>query len=282
METGSNQHRPRPLGRGCQGVLHCWLALLPATSFAAALNDTGQSQCYDGSTMVACTAGNTGDGAAYPRQDGRYGRDAAATTGYLIKSGGGAAGFDFTKICNNGQAAGTGSCPATPSLGPNPTDWACTLDNTTGLTWEVKTATATDLRYFNHTYTWYSTDNATNGGNAGSLGSDTCGGTLAAPPYNNQCNTANYVAAVNAVALCNYTDWRLPRLPELQGLPHFGVYSPSIDSGYFPNTLSSYYWTATNYAASPADAWVVHFGNGLSDASNKADNYDVRLVRGGQ
>ncbi len=54
---------------------------------AAGLNDTGQSLCYDGTNMVACTATNTGDAAPYPRQDGRYGRDAAATAGALTKIG---------------------------------------------------------------------------------------------------------------------------------------------------------------------------------------------------
>ncbi len=58
----------------------------------AGLNDSGQMLCYDGTnTLVACDASNTGDGATYPRQDGRYGRDAAATTGALTKIGGGAA-----------------------------------------------------------------------------------------------------------------------------------------------------------------------------------------------
>jgi hypothetical protein len=49
----------------------------PFAALATGLNDTGQSLCYDGSTLVACTDANTGDVATYPRQDGRHGRDAS-------------------------------------------------------------------------------------------------------------------------------------------------------------------------------------------------------------
>ena len=71
--------------------------LLPALAAAqtAPLNDTGQTLCYDGSALVACTAGNTGNAATHPGQDGRFGRDAAQAAGALPpKTGGGAAGFD--------------------------------------------------------------------------------------------------------------------------------------------------------------------------------------------
>ncbi len=89
---------------------------------AAELPDTGQDLCDNGSNvLVACAAANTGDAAVYPRQDGRFGRDAAATAGALIKVGGGAAGFDYTKIANDGTTLAAGA-----ALGPAATDWACT------------------------------------------------------------------------------------------------------------------------------------------------------------
>ena len=40
----------------------------------------------------------------------------------------------YTKIANDGSAL-----PETAVLGSNPKDWACTKDNKTGLTWEIKT-----------------------------------------------------------------------------------------------------------------------------------------------
>jgi len=247
------------------------LFLTQATS-AAGLNDTGQQTCYNGSTLVACsTAANTGDAATYPRQDGRYGRDAAATTGALTKSGGGAAGFDFTALDATGQ-------PTTPSSGPTP--HPCVRDNVTNLTWEVKTNDG-GLRDQDWTYTWYSTNSATNGGNEGGIGSSTCGGTLSA--YSNRCNTANYIIAVNAVALCGFTDWRLPNIRELLTLVHYGASTPSIDTTYFPNTVASSFWSASSYGPFPAHAWFVQFIDDSVYALGKRDSgFRVRLVRGGQ
>ncbi|MDS4025769.1 MAG: DUF1566 domain-containing protein [Candidatus Contendobacter sp.] len=244
------------------------LFLTPAAP-AAGLNDSGQQTCYNGSTLVACTAANTGDAATYPRQDGRYGRDAAATTGALTKSGG-AAGFDFTALDATGQ-------PTTPSSGPTP--HPCVRDNVTNLTWEVKTDDG-GLRDRDWIYAWYSTDNATNGGNAGNSGGDSCGGTLAA--YANRCNTTNYIAAVNAAALCGFTDWRLPSVRELQTLVHYGASNPAIDTTYFPNTPASLFWSASSYGSDPALAWIVYFLDGFVGTDTKVLGDLVRLVRGGQ
>lgn len=131
---------------------------------ASGLNDTGQTRCYDiAGTAIPCAAAPAGD-------DGRYGRDAAAAAGRLSKTGGGAAGFDFTKIANNGS-----EIPSGASLGGRSNDWACTRDNVTGLTWEVKTTGPTDLRYSGHRYWWYDTNDLENGGNRGSVGNGSTG-----------------------------------------------------------------------------------------------------------
>ena len=223
---------------------------------------------------MACSAAVGGDAGVNPRQDARYGRDAQAAAGSLTKIGAGAAGFDFSKIANNGSTLG-----ANATLGTATTDWACTKDNVTGLIWEVKTTSG--LRSVSHTFTGYSTNAATNGGNAGALGTNICGGTLAA--YSNQCNTQNYVAAVNAAALCCATDWRLPSRRELLTIVHAGATIPSIDGTYFPNTsATNWHWTSATYAAGPAYAWIVGFYGGGSNADLKAyEGYVVRLVRGG-
>ena len=241
---------------------------------AAGMNDTGQTLCYDASnTGVACSASVGGDNGVNPRQDGRYGRDAAATAGRLTKVGAGSAGFDFTKIANNGSVL-----PANAALGTAPTDWACTKDNVTGLTWEVKTASG--LRSSAHTYSWYSTDTATNGGVAGDVGTNTCGGTLSG--YSNQCNTANYATAVNATGLCGGTDWYLPSIRELWSifLVGAGVF-PSVDSVYFPNTALAAYLSRTT-TVSLTSIWFVHFDDAYSVATGKvATSNAVRLVRRG-
>ena len=154
---------------------------------AAGLNDSGQTLCYDGSAaLVACDAANTGDAAPYPGQDCRYGRgDTATAASAQPKAGAGAKGFDYTKIANNGTAL-----VAAAALGTAATDWACTRDNITGLTWEIsRPPRSPTLRYTAHTYTWYNGDGNTNGGNAGGAGTNTCRATLPG----SQCNTQAFV-----------------------------------------------------------------------------------------
>lgn len=256
------------------GLASALLLAPTAQAQTGRLNDTGQTSCYDAANAVAtCNTATTGNAGTRPHQDGRYGRDAAQAAGQLpTKTGAGAAAFDFTKIANNGTPLAAGA-----TLGTNPTDWACTRDNVTGLVWEVKTTSG--LRSSAHTYTWYSASN--NGGNAGSVGSNTCGGTLSG--YSNQCNTANYVAAVNAAGLCGATDWRLPTRRELLGIVHNGLTTgPMVDATYLPNTQSDWYWTSDTYTLGPAGAWIVFFYGGGTGAVNKTASFFVRLVRSGQ
>ena len=263
--------------RSSLALLTLALVLAP-TAIAAGLNDTGQTVCYQGSSSTSgpCSAAVTGDASLWPRQDGRYGRDARASKGLLTKVGSGAAGFDFTKVANDGTTPATGL-----ALGANPADWACTKDNVTGLIWEVKTAAA-GLRNVGHTYTWYSAA-TTNLGNPGSVGTTaTCGNTLGANP----CNTQSYVVAVNAAnsgaGLCGHNDWRLPTPRELLTIVHAGLGNPAIDGAYFPNTIGNEHWTAPTTAFAPANAWAVEFYQGASVGRSKSTNsLYIRLVRGG-
>jgi hypothetical protein len=262
-----------------------WLVLLIASADvrSAGLNDTGQTDCFNATNdRVACSAQVGGDRSVNPRQDGRYGRDAAARNGALTKIGGGAGGFDFTKIANDGS-----TLAASVALGANATQWACTKDNVTGLTWEVKTTSG--LRSVDHRYSWYSTNTSTNGGNAGTLGSNTCGGSLAAAPHNNQCNTQNYAAAVNAAGLCGARDWRVPTRKELLSIMNLNQ-NYSIDETYFPNNPRGVrFWTGSTVMGAADSAWTVDFLDGLITGltvgwtvqMGKADvSLPVRLVRG--
>lgn len=240
--------------------------LLPALAAAqtAPLSDTGQTQCYNGTTLVSCTAANTGNTATYPGQDGRFGRDAALPP----KTGGGAAGFDFTALDAGGNAT-------------TPGGHACVKDNVTRLTWEVKqTASNTSRRYAGHRYTWY---DSTRPSDQGSTGGNTCNATLPG----NLCNTQAYVAAVNAAGLCGQTTgWRLPTRRELLSIVHNGLSAdPAIDTVYFPDRsawTTFEWWTSDTYAPDPDDAWFVYFNHGYTGAFSKTNIYLVRLVRSGQ
>ncbi len=249
---------------------------------AAGLTDTGQTLCYNGSAMVTCDAITTGDSADYPAQDGRFGRDAAAVAGQLSKTGGGEAGFDYTKVCNSGELAGSGSCPANPALGSGKDDWGCTKDNVTDLIWEVKINDATHLRHKEWSYTWYRSNSTTNGGDAGTAdGTDNCLDTA-------RCDTEKYVTDVNTAGLCGNSDWRMPYIIELQTLTHYGKTHSSVpfDKAYFPNTNAQStvsYWSATSLAILDPSHWAWAW-KGSSESlgrSGKSTAYAVRLVRGG-
>lgn len=252
------------------------LLLAAFTAQAAGLPDSGQITCYNDTGPEGVPASDpasiAGDGGSHPRQDCRYGRDVAAAVGVLPKIGGGAAGLDYTKIANDGS-----TLAATAVLGSNPDGWACTKDNITGLIWEIKTTAG--LRDMGAKYSWYSTDVASNGGDAGSNAATAiCKSTLPS------CNTQAYVAAVNVGGgLCNATDWRMPTLRELQTLVLSDGSNQSIDPSYFPNTERSPYWTSSTYAPDPTRAWYIWSSyDGHYSADGKSYGEYVRLVRSGQ
>ena len=233
------------------------------TAHAAGLNDTGIDFCRDHATGsdTPISAGQTcAPMPTHGRQDARFGADAAAAEGALVKIGGGGKGFDFSKVANNGSLLS----PAA-ALGSAPTDWACTYDNNTGLLWEVKTASGT--RSVDHTYTWYD-------GVVGTPGGGTC-------PNLGNCDTQHYIAAANAAALCGHADWRLPTAGELTNLADRGRTGLTIDPGYFPNTAASIYWTSTPFVLDQNSAWVIGFQAGSVLPLPRSNPFRVRLVRSG-
>lgn len=241
------------------------------------LNDTGLITCYSGSSSTGTVSPATPDPeiSGYDGQDCTRGAAAADALGKMAKIGASSTpGRDYTKIANNGD-----ELPATATLGDNPTDWACTRDNITGLIWEEKVNNIAHLRHYQHKYTWYDENTAINGGNAGSQGVDTCNATL----HGNQCNTSAFRTAINNAGLCGATDWRMPTLYELQSLMDYGAAgSPYIDWTYFPITDSYSYWTGVTWPSGVGAVWVVNFDRGAVYWSSKSDRASVRLVRGGQ
>lgn len=209
------------------------------------LPGTGQTACY--TTASSGTTDCISD-PIFPRQDGSR-----------------AATLNYTKIDASGS-----------DLDATAASWVCVRDNTTGLTWEIKTPDG-GLRGAVHRYAWKNSDTSRNGGNTGSIGDmNSCGMTLGAQT----CNTESYIAAVNATNACGASDWRLPSQMELLTLVHAGNLRPAIDTSYFPNTTHTPYWSATPHAMNPANAWGVHFGYGAAHAENKTAANAVRLVRG--
>ena len=217
------------------------------------LNDTGINTCANGSQNgQACPQ------ADYLGQDAEFGRDVT----YNDNSDG-HAGFNFTKISGTGQA-----------LAANATSWSCVKDNVTGLMWEVKTDD-NGLHDKDWTYSWYEPDNTKNGGSIGAQNGGSCGST-------SNCDTYAYVQAVNVSGWCGYKDWRMPTRDELSGIAALDRVNPAIDSNYFPNTISNWFWSSSVSASNNNDAWYVDFSHGYDDTHGKNGSVLVWLVRSGQ
>ena len=96
--------------------------------------------------------------------------------------------------------------------------------------------------------------------------------------------TANWDDAIdycNNLNFAGYTDWRLPNWIELESLIDTGRKVPAIDTTYFPNTKSEYYWSSSTYIYWDTYARWVHFDGGQGYTGVKTNGYYLRAVRGG-
>jgi len=90
------------------------------------------------------------------------------------------------------------------------------------------------------------------------------------------------ITVCEALDYAGHTDWRLPNVTELQSIANYGAVSPASWSTYFPNTVSSYYWSGTTSASSTSSAWTVYFSYGSVSSYGKTTAYYVRPVRSSQ
>lgn len=156
-------------------------------------------------------------------------------------------------------------------------DGGCVYDNTTGLTWEVKTNDS-GLRHFSWTYTNFDTPQS------GSTWNGSAWVDLTPAEIYAGSNSLGFAAAVNATGLCGYTDWRLPTGTELLTLVKRSGSNPMIDISWFPNTQADVYWTSTRYDGDPKSSWYVWFHDTDSPLwyLNREWKGKVRLVRTGR
>src|SRR5690554_140570 len=135
-------------------------------------------------------------------QDATHGRDALAVQGKLEKIGDGHAGFDFTKLDEDGN-----------ELPYSAEQYACVRDNHTNLIWEVKqdTPVKDDLHSGKAGFLWY--NSSTNG--------DFTGMPDAGEPIRDikckntgRCDTEKFIQDVNEEGYCGLNHWRLPTYAE--------------------------------------------------------------------
>ncbi len=220
--------------------------------FVSKLNDTGitWSGGYPSGNLAECT-----NPASNPSpQDCNTGRDFAHND-----DSDGHAGFSFTKLDADGVPLVNQSVDHTTE------PWPCVRDNVTGLVWEVKTTTA-GIHHKDNTYKW-------GGITAIGLGHPGSG-----TYYNDWDELVNGSNTGNG--LCGFTDWRVPTVDELTGLANYGTFNPAIDTNYFPNTVSTWFWSASPVADDASKAWFVIFHYGDDYGYNRDYLNRVRLVRG--
>ena len=229
---------------------HTDLVFKAGFEFVSKLNDSGitWSGEYSFGNLTECSnlASNPSP------QDCNTGRDVTHnddTDGH--------AGFSFIKI----DASGTPLVDQSVDYATTP--WSCVLDNVTGLVWEVKTTTV-GIHHKDNTYKW------------GGITAIGLGHLDAEGIYYNDWNVL--VNGSNTVNLCGFENWRVPRVDELSGIVNQGTFSPAIDTNYFPNTASTWYWSSSPIADNGGNAWIVYFGVGNDGYGTRGSSYRVRLV----
>lgn len=88
---------------------------------------------------------------------------------------------------------------------------------------------------------------------------------------------------VGKLDVAGFKDWRLPSVEELFCLADRTRVDPAIDTAFFPDCKSDWYWSGTLWANSPGDcAWYVYFSYGGSACGGQTYDYYVRAVRASQ
>lgn len=287
------RNRPASASTGIVEIvlpLFILLASQPGQALAQAtgrLNDTGIVICADEISNSLPCGYSDGDTAGFPRQDAQMGRAAKENAGVSLGKTGASdpasKGYDFQKLAYIGGAV----VAAGTALGTTTGLWGCTKDVVTGLIWDMKVTTASNVRLNTSTYNWKSGNSTSNGGNGGTTG--TASGTTC---FGSTCDTEAYIAAINAVDadgvtagvqnICGANGWRLPTRLELMSIVDAskqGSGNATVDATYFPNIQPGAYWTSTNNAGHPDEALTVHMGGGSDGSAPKSSLNYVILVR---
>lgn len=207
----------------------------------------GAQKCYRSGSNTMSTCASTD----LAGQDGQFGRD--ATPGQNADADG-TLGFSFTKVCNSGESAGTGSCPADPPLGDASDEWGCTFDKVTGRTWEMKTTTG--LRAATATYTNYTPQYDPKG------------------QYRSATDAQGYIDRLNAQGLCGATDWVVEHIAVRQALISYGRPADGkarVDVRWFPTLQPGRYWATSDHAPDVVHEWTLDFSDGSTSDSDARD-----------
>ena len=114
-----------------------------------------------------------------------------------------------------------------------------------------------------------------------SVGQDWAGGRCAGDAQSLSFRSAQSTASdINRMGSHFFSDWRLPRAPELASIADRECADPRIDLALFPDTPAEFYWTTT-MRPQPAEgfAFALSFGPEGIRYVDQASVAHVRLVR---
>ena len=175
----------------------------------------------------------------------------------------------------------TPTAPAEPTTGygyvTNPAGGnygtQCAKDYATGLIWEGKSLNPADMRFVGLTFTNFDSTTALQvefeiAGRPSVYAAPTSG------QVNAESNSIGYKNAVNASALCGFTDWRLPSRNELVAL---GLLSSKLSD--FPEVSSRAYWTNESGFDRDSTGSVLRPPATAGNKEYRGNSFGIRLVR---
>lgn len=196
------------------------------------LNDTGTVRCTNGSIEISC------DDERYSSQDANHGRDVLAQEDSFFKIGDGPAGFDFTKIDDDGKA-----------LPWDAEQWCGVIDNLTLNVWLNPTDDGAITDHTN-TFSFYDSHLEERLGTGGIYDGGACS--------DGRCDTEYFVQVANKNRMCGQIGWRLPRMAEIYNILDFGAIAEQQPHPAFPLMTGRWYWTAESQYIAPLDAVLTY------------------------
>jgi len=149
-------------------------------------------------------------------------------------------------------------------------------------------------RSSDHNYYWLNKNTSSNGGRNGSEGkllntklpiSRFCGF-----PHEEEsnyvddisgCNSSDYLKVMNNLAICGFTDWRLPKIEELRSIVNYELNARRWDGAFlsFTNELGNYISDSPS-VSNDATVWCVAGDTGEVKLCHKQQPNYIRAVRG--